>query len=169
MNENIRVYDCPPDKRLVSEFRKPVTSEERINFERLTNSGAIKIFSELRDGHVLYQRKNESGDSGDKIIQYDPAIVNIGSNFGSVSILFDGVTPGRYEDGGFIRIDLTEDDGFLSLSCDTLGIRKVKKQIESDNLAGEIFEILACRETELDIRKIRRKGVGKFQNNGKQE
>lgn len=169
MRENIRVYDCPPDKRLVSEFREPITNEEKLNFERLNKSGAIRIFSELRDGHVLYQRKNESGGGSGRIIQYDPAIVNIGDNFKWTSILFDGATLSRYDDGGFIRIDLTEDDEFLSLSCDTLGIRRVKKQIESDNLAGEIFEILACRETELDIRKIRRKGVGKFQNNGKQE
>ncbi|HNZ84428.1 MAG TPA: hypothetical protein PLE96_01240 [bacterium] len=161
MKENIKIWICPPDQRLVSPVREPVTDEEKINFQKLNDSGAVKLLSDMRDNQVVYQRKSESGEGKDgKTIKYEPAVVNVGRDFRSVGILFDGVTSSRYEDGSFVRFDLAEDDEFLSLSYDVSGIRKIDKRIRTADLADEMFKILLDRQAEIDIRKAKNLGSG---------
>ena len=117
--------------------------------------------SDMRDNQVVYQRKSESGEGKDgKTIKYEPAVVNVGRDFRSVGILFDGVTSSRYEDGSFVRFDLAEDDEFLSLSYDVSGIRKIDKRIRTADLADEMFKILLDRQAEIDIRKAKNLGSG---------
>jgi hypothetical protein len=162
MKENIKILVCPPDQRLVSPVREPVTPEEKINFQKLNDSGAVKLLSDMRDNQVVYQRKSESGEGKDgKTIKYEPAVVNVGKDFRSVGILFDGVTSSRYEDGSFVRFDLTENDELLSLSYDVGGTRKVNQEIRSADLADEMFKILLDRQAEIDIRKAKNIGGGK--------
>lgn len=158
MIEKVTIIECRPNERLMSKFNKPETDEEKRNFKRLQDSGAVKILTELRDKHTLYQRKNISGfdDKNHMVIQYEPAVVNIGKDFRSVGILFDGANDTRYEDGSFIRLDLSKSEDQMSLSYEIGDTDRISKTINITDLKDEMFKVLITRETSLDFvpRKI---------------
>lgn len=153
------IIECLPDSRLTIGTREPSTEQEIKNFGRLKKIGIIGLFTDLKDGHILFQRKNPFGldNENNGIYQCEAAIIKYGEDFGSVSILFDRVNTSRYEDGSFIRVDLVEKTNQAHVTCG-FGNQRIDKGIISyEDLPTELFDILNLRDTLKDIASRRNK------------
>lgn len=153
------IIDCLPDSRLTAGTREPSTEEEIKNFGQLEEIGIIGLFTDLKDGHILFQRKNFFGlnNENNEISQYETAIIKYGEDFSSVSILFDGVSATRYEDGSFIRVDLGIEPNKAQLTYGFGDQRINRGAVSSEDLPTELFDILNLRDTLKDIASRRNK------------
>jgi len=161
MTKKIEISESYVGGRQAYEIREPITDKEKANFNLLKELGVDGLFKDLRRGYLLYQRKSVSGGvcNQEEEIKYEPALINYGVDFGSISILFDGTNSTRYEDGGFIRVDLVDSNDRGHLTYDLDDERKDKGIITKDNFPTEIFDILNERETRRDVESMMRQNL----------